>query len=97
MLDGVLAFNYCHQQHDNFAKSLIILLLCNKYVTYSNGVWPTGAFLSHYLDPGGEQHNTEQVSLVQVSQYGAHGLLELFQLASKHWPADVQHKDDVFW
>jgi len=57
----------------------------------------TEAFLSHYLDPGGKQHNAEQVSLVQVSQDGAHGLLELFQLATLHGPADVQHKDDMFW
>jgi len=55
------------------------------------------AFLNHYPDRGGEQHNAEQVSLVQVSQDGAHGLLQLFQLATIHGPTDVQHKDDVFW
>lgn len=33
---------------------------------------------------------------MQVSQDGAHGLLELFQLATLHGPANVQHKDDVF-
>jgi hypothetical protein len=57
----------------------------------------TEALISHYLHLAVEQHNAEQVGLVQVSQNCAHGLLELFQLATSHGPADVQHKDDVFW
>lgn len=57
----------------------------------------TEALICHYQHFGGEQHNTEQVSLVQVSQDGAHGLLQLFHLATCHGPADVQYKDDMFW
>jgi hypothetical protein len=57
----------------------------------------TEALICHYLHFGREQHNAEKVRLFQVIQDGAHGLLELFQLATVHGPADVQHKDDVFW